>query len=74
MKIGSVLELIYSNYYMAYYGQIFLMMTAERFMVPIYATFYIPGFLLYLTYFFVVQMGLIAKFGRRMKKKEKRAL
>jgi hypothetical protein len=71
MKMGSVLELIYSNYYMAYYGQVFLMMTADRFMVPIYSTYYIPGFLLYVTYLLVVQMGLLAKFGRKMEKIEK---
>ena len=74
MNIGSVLELIYANFYMAYYGQVFLMMTAERFMVPIYATYYIPGFVLYVTWIFGVWLGFIHKFGKKMEKKEKKII
>ena len=65
MYIGHFLELIFANYYMAYYGQVFLLMTAERFMIPLKATYYIPGLILYVTWFFGVQMGMIGKLGRR---------
>ena len=60
MMIGPILELIYSNYYMGYFGLVFLMMASKRFLVPIYATYFIPGIILYVSWLLIVQMGIFS--------------
>ena len=70
--IGTFIEFLFSTYYMAYFGQIFILMTAERYLVPLISTYFIPGFFMYILWIVGVQMGYIMKFGRILEKNSKK--
>lgn len=64
--IGSFLELLYSTYYMAYFGQIFILMTSDRYLIPLTYTYFIPGICIYLIWFFGCFLGFINKYGKSL--------
>lgn len=72
--IGKFVELLFATYYMAYFGQIFILMTSEKFLVPLLKTYYIPGFFMYFIWIVGVQMGYIGKIGRMLEKPRQKVM